>query len=149
MSRFINNPLYLPLQRNEREIRGVRDNVNNDMIIIQNVKPQAPITPSGMPLDFSTDREVDNLEKNILLMERIKRKAKEEISGGCCGGCSSCNKFVGMGLGRPIDIPQNHFNRNVVVDSRFKTDPLTFKNNSQLGLEDNRPLRQIVYPNQM
>ena len=161
MSRFTTSPLYIPLNKNNREIRGVRDYVNNDMVIVPNVKQKKQPVIDGTILDFGTERQVEMLSRNILLTEEIKEKAKEMIKGsGCCsgydisGGCNMCGGsckcgFVGSGKMKSINRLDNHHNRHTIEQGRFMNTPFRFMNNSMLGLEDNRSLSRIVNSNQI
>lgn len=159
MSRFVSNPMYIPLNKNKREIRGIRDNVITT--IVPNVKPKKHHVIDGRVLDFGTDNQVNNMSRNLLLTEKIKATAAEMVKGsGCCsgydieGGCNMCGGscscgFVGNGMMKPINRSDNHQNRQTNKEQQFINNPFRFTNNSMLGLEDTRPLSRIVNSNQI
>lgn len=152
-SRFVNNPLYPSLNKNTRERRGIRDNVNGNDVVLPAKPVKEASAPVGVKLTFETERKIEQMVRDVRLASAIKQKAKKDVTGGCMtckgGGCYCCSggscSIKGGGL-KPVSVPNNYNSRNLNLGSRFSEYPLEFKPTTDLGLEDNRTLKSIVYP---
>ena len=154
MSRFVTNTLYPSLIKTAQERRGIRDGVNGNDVILPAEPVKEISAPVGVPITFDTERQIEQMVRDVRLTEAIKEKAKKEVTGGCMScrgsGCSCCSggycSLKGSGT-KPAFIPNNFTTRHLQLGPRFSEYPLEFKPTTDLGLEDNRNLKNLVYPN--